>query len=288
MYLAMKSVKGLLTAAILGLCFLFIVPQFAQADRLTSPLLVVGASFENGKTPCILGETNVLGCISINFGEYLSIGNALARSKKNNGRIFVEAIAGATTFDRPGFLGPFGPQAGVGWEQYGYQKQLDRALAATTNPITGTVNAKFVVVGMANDCLHSHAMSVQPADATPCAVVDLDAVVSRYIAVGQQALAAGVTPVFTGYPPLRTPGSIIGIDLSVSQQAYDLVFVIDDANYTALANLYNQRIAAELPDAILVNAWESIVTIGDGLHPDQASVERATRVIMDAIEEYND
>lgn len=266
------------------LCLSVFPALAAEAAPVPGPILVIGASHESAKTPCVIGKTSTLGCISVGFGKYLSLGQALTRSPLNDGIVLVEAIAGATTFDRPGYIGD--TPAEVGWEEQGYVKQWQRALAAATNPITGQVNAKYGVIGIANDCLHDNAFTTPPSQSTQCSAADRDAVVSRYIAVGQQALAAGVTPVYTGYPPLAPAGTDKGVDLALVQATYGFSFVISNADYVDLASRFNTRIAAELPQAINAHVFRRFTHMGDGLHPDRRTALHAAKTLMIAIRRH--
>ncbi len=255
-------------------------PVSPSRAPLDSPILVIGASMENAKTPCVVGKVNALGCLSIGFGNYLSLGPALTRSRLTNGLVLVEAMAGATTFDRPGFIIPTEERADVGFEEYGFEKQLKRAVAAATDPITNALNARYVVIGIANDCLHSSAFLTPPSQSRQCASTDRNAVVDRYIAAGRQAIAVGLIPVYTGYPPLATGGLNNGVDLELAKSVIGVRFMISRTAYTDLANRYNKRIAAELPGAILVNAYTEFSHIGDGLHPNRRTTERAATLLI--------
>ena len=63
------------------------------------PLLVIGASYGEGKTPFNNGLAP-LGGISVGFGSYLSVGQALTRAPQLPGYVINEAQGGATTFAR--------------------------------------------------------------------------------------------------------------------------------------------------------------------------------------------
>jgi hypothetical protein len=253
------------------------------AAPVTTPILVVGGSLENGKTPCEIGKVNVLGCISVGFGHYLSLGQAIARSNSGIGLVFNEAIAGATTFNRSGYIIPGEDVADVGWENHGYENQFARALAQVTNPVTGDVSAKHVVIGIGNDCLHSNAFVTPPSQSSPCTRAEINSMITRYIQIGQMALDAGVTPVYTLYPPRKTSEMSYGWDLALSQQVLGFSFVICDADYDFLAKRFKNRIKNELPGALRVNSWKDIVHMGDGLHPTIESSQLAAKRVMRVI-----
>lgn len=73
------------------------LPIAARAERppaLELPLLVIGASWAEGKTPFNNGIAP-LGGTSVGFGSYLSLGQALTRENKLPGYVINEAEAGA-------------------------------------------------------------------------------------------------------------------------------------------------------------------------------------------------
>lgn len=263
--------------------FALLCASAASAAPVDTPILVIGASYENGKTPCVLNKINVIGCLSVGFGRYLSLSQALSLNALNGAIVLNEAIGGATTFDRPGYIIPTEKQAEIGWEEDGFDKQLQRAILAATNPRTGTVTAEYVVIGVANDCLHSNAFETAPSESAPCTLAELNAVVGRYVAIGRQAAAAGLTPVYTGYPPLADRGDTSGVDWALARPANGFLFTIDAASYGQLVSIYNSRIPAEVPGAILANAWNRFEHIGDGLHPTFDTAQRAALRVMVSI-----
>jgi len=64
------------------------------------PLLLVGASYAEGKTPFNNGIAP-LGGVAVGLGSYLSVGQALTRTPLLPGFVINEGQAGATTFARP-------------------------------------------------------------------------------------------------------------------------------------------------------------------------------------------
>jgi len=255
----------------------------AHAYGLDRPIVVIGGSFENGQTPCVIRKINAVNCLSVNFGDYLSLGQALANSSLSNGKVLVEAIGGATTFDRSGYTIPTEQKADVGWELEGYTRQLHRALLSVTNPFTFELSARYVVIGIANDCLHSNAFETAPSDSTNCSPAELNEAVDRYVTVGQAASEAGLIPVFLEYPPLADLGENNGIDWAVAQVANGFLFTIDDSSYQALSAAHAIRVAAEVPGALVIDAWQRFRHIGDGLHPTEITSKRAARAVLLAI-----
>jgi hypothetical protein len=50
-----------------------------------------------------------------------------------------------------------------------------------------------------------------------------------------------------------------------------------------LRDLGRQRIAAEFPEAMVIDMWRRFVHIGDGIHPDYRSVEDAADIVVKAL-----
>ena len=246
------------------------------------PILVIGASYGNGSSPVDENLLGPLGGTGINFGSYLSLGDALVRSPLLNGFVVNEAEAGATTFTRPTCFADFC----LPFQWHGYDYQLQRALlrVAVLNPANPTevlfYNAKYVVISLPNDCLHSNAMGMPQAEAQQCSTADMNAMVDRLEAVAEQAQAVGLTPVFTGYPAYDD------IDLPLTQQLFGLGFVIDEARYEEMRALHRARLTAEVKGALYVDAWNRFEHLGDGIHPTPDVAKRAARKVASAIRRH--
>jgi hypothetical protein len=245
--------------------------QAAKDKASERPLLVIGASYSEGKTPFNNGLAP-LGGISVGFGSYLSLGHALTREPLLPGHLINEGQAGATTFARP-YCAPGAPTCGpASWDSY--QTQLDRALARVAQPPSFTTyNAKYVVISMPNDCLHADAFGIPQATSQPCTPAQMNAVVDRLIAVGQSALTRGVVPVYDVAPRYRD------LDLPLFGATFGLAWVISEADYSTLRELRRTRIPAELPAAIVVDMWKEFKHAGDGIHPDDATTRKAARAV---------
>ena len=253
----------------------------ASLPSLTDkPILVVGASYADGRLPFNDALQAPFAGAAVNFASYLSEGDALVRQG-----LFVvnEAQAGATTFDRS--LCYADSCYGVGWEGYG--KQLTKALARVSirNPADPSqvmgYNAKYVYFSLANDCLHSGAAGVAQLQSEPCSQEEVDAFVDRVIDVAEDAMDAGLVPVFSRYPDYDD------INLAVQATATGLVWYVSESQWNAIAETYEDRIEDELPGAILVDAWHNMEVI-DGLHPTPKSANKAAKRIREAIEEYEE
>ena len=66
----------------------------------TLPVLIVGASFANGKAPFDGDLSSPLLGLSVGTGQYISLGDALIRNRTHSGYVVNEAQASATTFAR--------------------------------------------------------------------------------------------------------------------------------------------------------------------------------------------
>ncbi len=233
-------------------------------------LLLIGASYVNGSVPFNDKLQAPLGGISVGFGSYLSLGQALTRSPLLPGFVINEAQAGATTFDRTACNPECTP--GIGWQ--GYDKQFTKALARvqTRDPNSGQVvstNARYVVIVMGNDCLHSDAFGIPQSQAQPCSVEQVNQYIDRLIAVGQRAINEGITPVYDLLPRYED------LDLPLAGQLFGLSWMIGEADYNQMRNIHLSRIAAELPQAIQVDMWKGFEHGGDGLHPTPETAKRA-------------
>jgi hypothetical protein len=258
-------VSGCLAAAL--------APAKDKASEL--PLLVIGASYADGRTPFNNGIAP-LGGIAVGFGSYLSLGQALVRQDSLPGRVINEAQAGATTFARAA-CAPGAPACGpASWD--GYPAQLDKALARVALPPSfSTYNARYVMVSVPNDCLHADAFGIPQAQAQPCTPAQLNAVADRLVAVGQAAIARGLVPIFDIHPRYQD------LDLPLFRNLYGLAWVIGEADYRALRELCSTRLRAELGGAIVLDLWRDFRHGGDGIHPDEATVRKAARLIAQEI-----
>ena len=303
----MKKIVMLVFVSMLAgaVCASGLTPAVAEGEAI----LVIGASLEDGGTPCELAadgtgvENNPGFCSSVNFGAYLPLSAALQDRLLVRGQVITEAIGGATTFARGGYPTrlPDGTIPGeefrtvVGWEQFGFNQQLVRAINQVVNPTTvpPTVNARYAVIGIGNDCLHANAFDVAPANTVPdeCSLVNpatgktgLEELVDRYIALGQQALAFGLTPIYTGYPQFVTGTATDGINLGQAQALFGFAWVMSEGEYDSLVADYVARIPTTLGagNVIMADIWANgYDNLGDGLHP-TFSVSRtgAARIVL--------
>lgn len=266
--------------ALLALASAPVSSASAAVPQVTDqPILIIGASYADGRLPFDDDLQAPFGGSSVGFGSYLSLGDALV---KKGSFVINEGQAGATSFARDVCLANV-CIPGVGWQSY--ETQLLKAVArvALPNPADPTqilgYNAQYVYISVANDCLLSGAAAVPQLESAPCTQPEVDAYLDRIVAVGQSVEALGLVPIFSKYPDYAD------LDLSIQAAATGLVWVADEAQYGAIATTWEDRIVADLPDAILIDAWKGLETI-DGLHPTPKSALKAARRVRKAIAEY--
>lgn len=239
------------------------------------PLLVIGASYAEGKTPFDNGVAP-LGGVSVGFGSYSSLGQALTRDTLLPGFVINEAQAGATTFARPACASGAATCGPAGWDSY--QTQLQKALSRVALPPAFTqYNAKYVVITTPNDCLHADAFGIPQSQSQPCSYEQMNQMVDRLIAVGNLALSRGLTPVYDMYPAYER------LDLNLFKTLFGLNWVISQNDYETLRSLKRDRLAAELPQAIVLDIWKDFVHIGDGIHPNTETARKAAHVIANEL-----
>mgnify|MGYP003683001491 CR=1 FL=1 len=260
-------------------CVLFIASMFACGASAfhfpllpEKPLLLIGGSYANGNTPLQQDLQGPLSGISVGSGDYIDLGTALTRL---GAKVSNEGQAGATTFSRI-TCNPLCGQAT--WDSY--STQLQRALRRVTlfgaNGPAG-YNADYVIISIGNDCLHSDAFGIDQALTSPCSLVEQNSALDRLIAVGQEVLDLGMTPVFASYP------SADDLDLPLFTQVSGLTWAMSNAQFESFGDLYASRIQQELPDAVLVKAWKRFSHRGDGIHPDDDTAMRAAFHFLRAI-----
>jgi len=101
----------------------------------------------------------------------------------------------------------------------------------------------------------------------------MNQVADRLVAVGNQARAAGLTPIFDVMPRYKQ------LDLPLFQSLYGLAWVISEADYNALRTVTSSRVRSEVPGAVVLDIWKDFVNIGDGIHPTPETARRAANSI---------
>ena len=251
--------------------------ETSQPDFVTTPLLVIGASYANGHTPFDGAAGAPLLGLAVAQGQYLSLGDALVRDPGFSGHVVNEAQASATTDSRPSCRTALYNGACSLGELDGYDTQLMKALARVYSLSTGAYNAEYVIITTPNDCLHSDAFGIPEADTQMCDDEDMYDVADNLIQVGQMALDLGLTPIYAPYPAVEN------LDLELSRQSSLLSWVITEADYQRLNDIVMDALAVHLPEALVIDYWSEFTHLGDGLHPDRATVENAARMILETI-----
>jgi hypothetical protein len=156
------SLRREILGVLIGLTFIggTSTGEARRFDLQQQPILLIGASWLNGTTPFNDQLEAPIGGIAVNFGSYLSLGDALISIGKF---VVNEAQAGGTTFDAQFCLPEFCLPGS--WQGYSTQLQKATARVAIPNPADPTqivgYNASYVVISSANDCLHSGACGMQ-------------------------------------------------------------------------------------------------------------------------------
>jgi hypothetical protein len=101
----------------------------------------------------------------------------------------------------------------------------------------------------------------------------MNQVADRLIAVGNQARAAGLTPIFDIMPRYNK------LDLNLFRSLYGLAWVISEADYNTLRNVTSSRVRSEVSGAVVLDIWKDFVHRDDGLHPTDETSQKAARLI---------
>ncbi|OZG73816.1 hypothetical protein BTA51_08390 [Hahella sp. CCB-MM4] len=225
------------------------------------PLILIGGSYANANTPLHQDLQGPLQGLSVGSGDYIDLGTALTRL---GAKVRNEGQAGATTFSRISCNPVCGEST---WDSYSTQLQrgLRRVATFDSNGPTG-YNADYVIISIGNDCLHSDSFGIKQTLTGPCSFAEMNEAVDRLIAVGQEVLDLGMTPVYSMYPKARD------LDLPLFAQVSGLIWAMTNEQFDAFGQLYASRIRNELPDAVLVKTWKYFDHRGDGIHPDEPTV----------------
>ncbi len=251
-------------------------PHAEEAPE-TLPVLIVGASFANGKAPFDGDLSSPLLGLSVGTGQYISLGDALIRNRTHSGYVINEAQASATTFARESCRTALYGGGCSTAQSDSYQTQVLRASSRVYSLADGSYNAEYVVVTAPNDCLHSDAFGLPESDAQQCDEEDMQDAADRMVEVGQLILGLGMTPIFAPYP------DVSNIDLELFRQSSLLEWTISPTDYQMLNNIVMTTIASDLPEALIVDYWAEYSHLGDGIHPDLATVENAANIILESI-----
>lgn len=263
------------------LSLLFLVSPAVQSEQPDNyvALLVIGSSYINGTTRIDDNTISALNGAAVGAGSYLSLGDALIRSRKLNGLVINEGVVGATTQDRVSCLWY---DCLPGGQMPSYMSQFENALRriAIYDPVNFTIsgyNAKYVVIDMPNDCIHSDAFGVPQASAKPCINQDFIESANRVVDVANKALQLGITPILT------LPPKYEDLELSLVQQGLGMYWVIGEYEYNILSETYKTTFESKVPGAIILDVWKHFTHRGDGIHPNRKTVKQAAEKIANIV-----
>lgn len=261
---------------------LFISTQ-AQADLTNEhiasndkPILMIGSSYINSKTRIDDDGIGSLGGLAVGFGSYYSLADALIRNHNLNGLIVNEGNVGATTFDRFSCANDYCLSGG---KLLGYESQFKNilkrvAIYEPNNPTPISYNAKYIIIGVSNDCMHSDAFGIPQSDTKMCTNQDIDESISNIIDVANNSLKIGITPLISIPPKYRN------LDLKLLKQGLNLSWVIDKKTYKKYRRKLIFRIKDELGKKYILNIWNKFSHRGDGIHPNRKTVEHASKIVV--------
>lgn len=282
----------LIKRSILSLFFSIIISNHLYADinrfkhqqENDKAILIIGSSYANGTTRIDDHQSGSLLGLAVGSGAYLSLGDALVREKRLNGLVVNEASVGSTTFDRFSCLVNECLSTG---QLLGYQKQFENALkrVAIYDPtipnIITNYNAKYLIIGISNDCIHSDSFGIPQQNTSPCSIDDITAMTNRIIEVAKNAESLGLKVIIPILPKYKH------LQLNLVQASLGLLWVADEYQYNQIRTTLKTKVEEELPNALSVNIWKKFTHRGDGIHPDRKTVKRAARKIARIIYKNN-
>lgn len=259
----------------------FISANATAAQLQEKPILVIGASFENGLTPVDDNLKGPFAGYASYFGTYLSLGDALLRDERLSGYVINEARAGSTTYERH----RCGPTSclSVGWKsmEYQYKKALMRVVVRDASGNVVRYNTDYIVIGMPNDCLHSGSKGKPQLETKPCSTQEFNETIDYLSSIAQDAVSKGITPVFNIMPKYED------IDLQKFKALGRMAWVIDEKGYNEFRNLIQTRIKTEIPDALIVDTWAEFEgREPDGLHPTYETAVKGAKRVAQAINRH--
>jgi len=250
------------------------------ASSNTTALLMIGASYESGKTRIDDDYLASLNGIAVGAGSYMALGDAYIREKTSNGLLVNQANVGNTTFDR---LSCLYDSCLLGGEMFGYDEQFERALQRVTisnieNPtkIDG-YNAKYLFIGISNDCIHSDAFGIPQKETNPCELEEINETIDRIIEVANKASDLDITPIIALHPESHT------LNLPFVKKALNFEWVANEYEYNLLRNEYSRRLKTETNNAIILDIWENFEHRGDGIHPSKQTVMKAAKKLAEIV-----
>ena len=240
------------------------------------PILMIGSSYINSKTRIDDNGIASLVGLSVGSGSYYSLGDALLRNRRLNGLIVNEGNVGATTFDRFSCLNDYCLSGG---KLLGYQSQFENVLKRVAiyepnNSIPIAYNAKYIIIGVSNDCIHSDAFGIPQSDTKMCSNQDIDESINKIIDVANNSLEVGIIPLISILPKYSN------LDLKLLKQGLNLNWVIDKKTYKKYRKKLIFKIKNELGKKYILNIWNNFSHRGDGIHPNRKTVEHASKQVV--------
>lgn len=249
----------------------------------TTTLLMIGASYSNGKTRLDDNHKGSFLGLAVGSGAYLSLGDALIRERKLNGLVVNEASVGSTTFDR--FSCAKNDCLTFG-RLLGYETQFKNALTRTAiyNPASpgeiSSYNAKYLLIGFPNDCIHSDSFGIPQVDTQPCSLSKIHQSVDIIIKIAKKAEYLGITVIIPILPKYKD------LNLNILKQGLGLQWVASEQDYSEIRSIYKERFKNELANALIINIWKKFKHRGDGIHPNRKTMKMASRKIAKVINKH--
>lgn len=236
-------------------CWLAVAADAQEVEWPTTRVVgLIGASFGSCQAPL---DSPLLG-IGLSGCSFEGLDIALTRNRAleaHNFTVQSTAAGGAYSYDVPG----------TGWQ--GYASQYETIYTRSAWPFDGHNRMRYVVVSIANDCLHS----------VPCSFTEIENIlIQNVITLANLADTHGVRVVVNGYP------SWSDLDLAKAAQLFGLTWTIAEADYDRLSTRHRQVLSAH-PNVIYLNVWNNNFVSIDGLHPNKQSVTKAAHRIARAV-----
>lgn len=246
----------------------------------TDAIIIIGSSYSNGTTRLDDNHLGSLFGLAVASGGYLSLGDALVREKELNGLVINEANVGNTTFSRYSCLTyeclPYG-------QLHSYQDQFDSALSRTAiyDPsLPGGIagfNAKYLIIDIPNDCIHSDAFGIPQAYTHPCTIEEMQHTAHAIIDVALHAESLSMTVIIPLLPKYED------LDLELVKQQLGLLWITDKIQYNKVRTHYKKNLKSNLVNSKIINLWGKFQHRGDGIHPNRKTMTNAARRIANMI-----
>lgn len=238
--------------------------SFASTDitpDVNNPVVgLMGASFVDPEA----SPFNLVGLTSLNGSSYRGLADHLKARSINNPRGIVYrevAEGGSTTNGQNGFLSLF--------------QQAERLVTHTTNWPDG-IRLKVAVITQFNDCLHTIAGLCDEQDVLAGPVQNVIDTVNYLQANGVKVFVTNLVD----YEDL---------DLPLVEATFAPIIpgfiVATEEQYRLYTDTFEAEVSA-LPGVTMIDVWKNFNDIGDGLHPDHKSRQKASKILHRAIRKH--